>query len=164
IAATHQPLETLIAERRFREDLYFRLRVVEIVIPPLRDRAADIPLIAEHMLQRASKALGAPAVALAPDTLARLMDHAWPGNVRELENCLMRAVGVASGRVVRAEHLSMSSPGAASSAPVPSLEQLEREHVSRVLEITRGHKGRAAGMLGVSRPRLTRLIEKYGLE
>jgi DNA-binding NtrC family response regulator len=164
IAATHQPLETLIAERRFREDLYFRLRVVEIVIPPLRDRVADIPLIAEHMLQRASKALGAPPVALAPDALARLMEHAWPGNVRELENCLMRAVVVASGRVVRGEHLSMSSPGAAASAPVPSLDQLERDHVSHVLEITRGHKGRAASLLGVSRPRLTRLIEKYGLE
>src|SRR5262249_16767823 len=126
--------------------------------------ASDIPLIAEHMLQRASKALGVPLVALAPDALARLMEHRWPGNVRELENCLMRAVVVASGRVVRAEHLSMSSPGATANAPLPSLEQLERDHVSRVLEITRGHKGRAASMLGVSRPRLTRLIEKYGLE
>jgi transcriptional regulator with GAF, ATPase, and Fis domain len=164
IAATHQPLETLIAERRFREDLYYRLRVLEIVIPPLRDRAADIPLIAEHMLQRASRALGVPPVTLAPDALARLMEHPWPGNVRELENCLMRAVVVASGRVVRAEHLSMSSPGTAVSAPVPSLEQLEREHVARVLEIAGGHKGRAAGLLGVSRPRLARLIEKYGLE
>jgi len=164
IAATHQPLETLITERRFREDLYYRLRVVEIVIPPLRDRAADIPLLAEHMLQRASKALGVPPVVLAPDALARLMEHPWPGNVRELENCLMRSVVVASGRVVRAEHLSMSSPGAAASRPVLSLEQLEREHVTRVLEIARGHKGRAAGLLGVSRPRLARLIEKYGLE
>jgi DNA-binding NtrC family response regulator len=164
IAATHQPLETLIAERRFREDLYYRLRVVEIVIPPLRERAADIPLLAEHMLQRASKTLGVPPVVLAPDALARLMEHPWPGNVRELENCLMRAVVVASGRVVRGEHLSMSSPGAAATTPVPSLEELERAHVTRVLEIARGHKGRAAGLLGVSRPRLARLIEKYGLE
>ena len=164
IAATHQPLETLIAERRFREDLYYRLRVVEIVIPPLRERAADVPLLAEHMLQRASKALGVPPVVLAPDAVARLMEHPWPGNVRELENCLMRAVVVASGRVVRGEHLSMSSPGAAATTPVPSLEELERAHVTRVLEIARGHKGRAAGLLGVSRPRLARLIEKYGLE
>jgi DNA-binding NtrC family response regulator len=76
----------------------------------------------------------------------------------------MRSVVVASGRVVRGEHLSMSSPGVTPTAPVPSLEQLERAHVSRVLDLTRGHKGRAASLLGVSRPRLARLIEKYGLE
>ena len=164
VAATHQPLETLIAERRFREDLYYRLRVVEITIPPLRERASDIPMLAEHMLRRAATSLRSPAAVLAPDALARLMEHRWPGNVRELENCLMRAVVVASGGVVRAEHLSMSSPGVESSEPVPTLEDLERIHVTRVLEISRGHKGRAATLLGVSRPRLTRLMEKYGLQ
>ena len=164
VAATHQPLETLIAERRFREDLYYRLRVVEISIPPLRERATDIPLLAEHMLRRAAKALGTAPATLAPDALARLMEHSWPGNVRELENCLMRAVVVASGHVVRAEHLSMASPSAATNESVPTLEDLERVHVTRVLEIARGHKGRAATLLGVSRPRLTRLMEKYGLE
>jgi len=164
IAATHQPLESLIAERRFREDLYYRLRVVEVAIPPLRERRADIPLLAEHMLRRASASLGVPTAVLAPEALARLMEHQWPGNVRELENCLMRAVVVASGRVVRAEHLSMASPGAPQDAPVPSLADLERAHVIRVLEIARGHKGRAASLLGVSRPRLARLLDKYGLQ
>jgi DNA-binding NtrC family response regulator len=76
----------------------------------------------------------------------------------------MRAVVVASGHVVRAEHLSMASPSAATNESVPTLEDLERVHVTRVLEIARGHKGRAATLLGVSRPRLTRLMEKYGLE
>ena len=164
IAATHQPLEALIAERRFREDVYYRLRVVEIVIPPLRERATDIPLLAEHMLQRAAAALSTPAAVLSPDAVAKLMEHPWPGNVRELENCLMRAVVVAPGGVIRAEHLSMSSPSAAVDMRVPSLEDLERAHVTRVLELAQGHKGRAADLLGVSRPRLNRLIEKYGLQ
>jgi DNA-binding NtrC family response regulator len=163
IAATHQPLEDMVAERRFREDLYYRLRVVEITIPPLRDRRGDIALLAEHMLKRASATLERPPVVLAPEALERLLEHRWPGNVRELENCLMRAVVVASGGVVRPEHLSMSSPGHPSGSPVLSLVELEKMQVARVLEIAAGHKGRAADLLGVSRPRLNRLIEKYGL-
>ena len=164
VAATHQPLEAMIAERRFREDLYYRLRVVEILIPPLRERAADIPLLAEHMLRRAAAALATRPAMLASDGLARLMEHEWPGNVRELENCLMRAIVVASGGVIHAEHLSIASPGTARDERVASLEELERAHVTRVLEVAQGHKGRAADLLGVSRPRLNRLIEKYGLE
>lgn len=163
IAATHQDLEAMVAERRFREDLYYRLRVVEITIPPLRDRPADLPLLAEHMLMRASAALERPPMVLSPEALARICAHRWPGNVRELENCLMRAVVVASGGVVRPEHLSMSSPGHAAEAPVLSLVELEKMHIVRVIEIAGGHKGRAADMLGVTRPRLNRLIEKYGL-
>jgi DNA-binding NtrC family response regulator len=163
IAATHQPLEAMIGERRFREDLYYRLRVVEIVIPPLRDRPGDIPLLAEHVLQRASVALGVAPAILSPDAVQRLREHRWPGNVRELENCLMRAVVIASGGVIRTEHLSMSSPSTAGESRVASLEELERAHVANVLGIAQGHKGRAAELLGVSRPRLSRLIEKYGL-
>jgi transcriptional regulator with GAF, ATPase, and Fis domain len=164
IAATHQDLEAMIGERRFRQDLYYRLRVVEIVIPPLRERTADIPLLAEHMLQRAAASLGSAPAVLSPEASKRLMEHAWPGNVRELENCLMRAVVVASGGVIRPEHFSMSSPSVGRDARVTSLEDLERDHVTRVLEIAEGHKGRAADLLGVSRPRLNRLIEKYGLQ
>jgi len=164
IAATHQPLEDLVGERRFREDLYYRLRVVEIVIPPLRERPSDIPLLAAHILKRASQSLSAAPAVLAPDALQRLKGYAWPGNVRELENCLMRAVVIAAGGVVRAEHLSMSSPAAKTEGRIGSLEELEREHVRRVLQITDGHKGKASEILGVSRPRLSRLIEKYGLE
>jgi transcriptional regulator with GAF, ATPase, and Fis domain len=164
IAATHQNLEAMIGARRFREDLYYRLRVVEIVIPPLRERVSDIPLLATHMLQRAGSALGVTPAVLAPDALRRLMEHHWPGNVRELENCLMRAVVMATGGVIRPEHLSISSPSSHQDTAVPSLEDLEQAHVRRVLEMTDGHKGRAADLLGVSRPRLNRLIEKYGLE
>ena len=94
------------------------------------------------------------------------MEHTWPGNVRELENCLTRAVVLAAGNVVRAEHLSIASPSARvpASAAVRPLDEIEREQVTRALAVTGGHKTRAAEMLGVSRPRLNRLIEKYGLE
>ena len=163
IAATHQDLEGMIVDRRFREDLYYRLRVVEIVIPPLRERVADIPLLARHMIRRASSLLGTPEAVLSDDALDLLIRHQWPGNVRELENCVMRAVVIASGNVVRPEHISIASPRSASSGSLPSLEHLEREHVTRVLAATNGQKGRAAEILGVSRPRLNRLIEKYGI-
>ena len=164
IAATHQPLESMIAERRFREDLYYRLRVVEITLPPLRARLGDLPLLAKHILQRAALALGTEAAVLAPGALRRLAEHTWPGNVRELENCLMRAMVTAPGGVIHAEHISLSSPAARNIAAVTSLQELERAHVAEILRMVQGHKGRAAELLGVSRPRLNRMIEKYGLD
>jgi DNA-binding NtrC family response regulator len=163
VAATHQDLETLTVDRRFRQDLYYRLRVVEIVLPPLRERLSDLLLIAEHILARAANAMGTQPAVLSSAARARLLEHPWPGNVRELENCLMRALVVAVGGVIRPEHLSMSAPASGGGERVPSLNDLERQHVVRVLDIAHGHKGRAAEMLGVSRPRLNRLIEKYGL-
>ena len=165
IAATHQDLERMIAEHRFREDLYYRLRVVEIVIPPLRDRKSDIPLLTDHMIRRASAAIGAPLPVVAPEALTKLLDHHWPGNVRELEHCVTRAVVLASGKVVRPEHLSLSSPGAALPAgPIVPLDEVDRAHIARALAWTGGQKARAAELLGISRPRLNRLIEKFGLE
>jgi DNA-binding NtrC family response regulator len=163
IAATHQNLESMIGDRRFREDLYYRLRVVEIVIPPLRDRLSDLPLLAEHMVARAAESLGVPAPVLAAPALDRLLEHNWPGNVRELENCIKRAVVIASGSVIRPEHLSFT-PRAEERGKLSSLDDVERDQVVRVLAATGNHKGRAADILGVSRPRLRRLIEKYGLE
>jgi two-component system response regulator HydG len=163
VAATHQDLEEMVAERRFREDLYYRLRVVEIFIPPLRERRADVLLLAQHMVHRAALSLKAPEPVISEDAKQRLLEHEWPGNVRELENCIMRAVVIASGSVIRAEHLSLASPRREGPSRVRSLEELEREHVVRVLAVTEGHKTRAAELLGVSRPRLNRLMEKYGL-
>jgi two-component system response regulator HydG len=164
IAATHQNLESMIGERRFREDLYYRLRVVEIVIPPLRDRLSDLPLLTDHLVARAAESLGMAAPVLSPAALDRLLEHTWPGNVRELENCIKRAVVVASGSVIRAEHLSFRVPRGDDRAKLSSLDEVEREQVVRVLAATDNHKGRAAEILGVSRPRLRRLIEKYDLE
>jgi DNA-binding NtrC family response regulator len=164
IAATHRDLEAMLDEGTFREDLYYRLRVVEIVLPPLRARRSDIPQLAEELIRRLAAASAAPGAVLSGEALARLMEYDWPGNVRELENCLARAVVVASGGVIRPEHLSMVSARKAQAAPIAALNEVERDHVRRVMEATGGHKARAAELLGVSRPRLNRLLEKYGLE
>ncbi len=164
IAATHRNIEELVAAGRFRDDLYYRLRVVEIVLPRLRDRPGDVPLLAEHMLHRAAASFGGVVPVLSREALDRLIAHDWPGNVRELENCLMRAVVVAAGQVIRPEHLTLASPRSGHGGPLSTLEQVERDQVVRVLAATEGHKTRAAEILGVSRPRLNRLIEKYGLE
>ena len=164
IAATHQDLESMIRNRRFREDLYYRLRVVEIAIPPLRERLSDLPLLADRLLARAAESLGVAVPVLAPAALNHLLQHSWPGNVRELENCIKRAVVIASGSVIRPEHLSFTTPRADEQGALSSLDDVEREQVIRVLAATGNHKGRAADILGVSRPRLRRLIEKYGLD
>jgi two-component system response regulator AtoC len=164
IAATHRDLEQMIEDGTFREDLYYRLRVVEIVLPPLRERRADIPFLAAELVRRsAAVAAGTPPV-LSGEAVATLMEHEWPGNVRELENCLARAVVVASGGVIRPEHLSISVAREPTKEAIASLTEIEKEHVRHVMDATGGHKARAAEILGVSRPRLNRLLEKYGLE
>jgi two-component system response regulator AtoC len=164
IAATHRNLEELVRDGDFREDLYYRLRVLEIVVPPLRDRISDIPLLAEHLIAKASGAMGRPPPVLSVEATDALLAHSWPGNVRELENCLTRAVVLGRGDVVRPEHLGLAAPPGSGPARLTTLEEVEREHVVGVLKATRGHKSRSAEILGVSRPRLDRLIEKYDLK
>ena len=163
VAATHRDLEAMVAAGRFREDLYYRLRVVEICVPPLRERLGDLPQLAEHLVQRVAEELHRPTPLLSPEALETLLAHEWPGNVRELENALTRAVVLATGGVIHLEHLGLG--GRAEVPPeLISLAEVEQRHVARVLEATGGHKARAAQILGVSRPRLNRLIEKYGLD
>jgi DNA-binding NtrC family response regulator len=164
VAATHRDLEKLVAAGQFREDLYYRLRVVEIRLPPLRERMGDVPLLAEHLLRKAAASTGGRPLHLASDTTECLMSHDWPGNVRELENTLTRAAVLATGDVIRPEHIETGATPAEGPPRLISLEELEREHVARVLEATGGHKSRTAEILGVSRPRLDRMIERYGLE
>ena len=165
IAATHRNLEELIEQKQFRADLYYRLRVVEIVIPPLRERPGDIPMLAQHLVQRASRRLGrASASVLSPDALQELLRRAWPGNVREMDNCLTRAVVLASGGVIHRELLESPAERTKSPAALGTLADIEREHVLRVLVATEGNKARAARILGVSRPRLDRLLWKHGIE
>jgi len=163
IAATHRDLEAMVAAGQVRADLYYRLRVVEIVVPPLRERAGDLPLLAATLVRRAAAAVGRPEPVLAADALAALARHAWPGNVRELENCLTRAVVVASGDVIRAEHLVLGGAAPEGPAKLGTLDDVEREHVLRVLAATRGHKARAAQILGISRPRLDRILARHDI-
>ncbi len=164
LAATHRDLEALVEEGEFREDLYYRLRVVEIEVPPLRERMEDVPALADHLARKASRAAGREPPRLSDEALEALLAHDWPGNVRELENCLTRAVVLATGDVVRPEHLGLSG-GPESTVPrLRSLEEVEREHVARTLEATGGNRTRAAEILAISRPRLRRMIDKYGLD
>jgi two-component system, NtrC family, response regulator AtoC len=167
LAATHRDLEGLVAAGEFRADLYYRLVVVEIAIPPLRERLSDLPFLADHLLERTARASGYPRPVLGPGALERLQSHDWPGNVRELENCLKRAVVVAAGSVIRAEHLplgmAMERP-AGRLAGADALDDMEREHVSRVFSANRGHKSRTAEILGISRPKLDRLLRKHGIQ
>jgi DNA-binding NtrC family response regulator len=164
IAATHRNLEAMIGEGRFREDLYYRLRVVEVTVPPLRERLADLPVLAEHLVRRAAETLHQPLPVVSQEALDAMMRHRWPGNVRELENCLTRAVVLATGDVIRPDHLAIGPTPPTSPAHLASLDEIERRHVAEVLTATGGHKAQAAEILGVSRPRLNRLIEKYSLE
>jgi DNA-binding NtrC family response regulator len=154
----------MIGSGRFREDLYYRLRVVEVTVPPLRDRLEDLPVLAEHLVRKTSEQLHREAPILSEEALDAMARHPWPGNVRELENCLIRAVVLATGNVIRKDHLGLATVPPESPAHLGSLEEMEKEHVARVLEATGGHKARAAEILRVSRPRLNRLMEKYGLE
>jgi len=163
IAATHRDLEKLVSAGQFREDLYYRLRVVEIRVPPLRERMGDVPLLAEHLLERAALATGGRSLLLARESREILLTHDWPGNVRELENTLTRAAVLATGDVIRPEHIEVGAAPESEPARMVTLEEMEREHVARVLEATGGHKSRTAEILGISRPRLDRMIERYGL-
>ncbi|MDQ3227897.1 MAG: sigma-54 dependent transcriptional regulator [Chloroflexota bacterium] len=164
IAATHRDLEEMVSRGEFRADLYYRLRVIEISVPPLRDRAADIEQLAEHLVRRASASTGKPTPLISRDAIDALKRHQWPGNVRELENCLTRATLLASGEVIRAEHVQIGPAFDDNAVPLVTLESLEKTHVERVLASTGGHKTRAAQILGISRPRLDRVLKKHGLD
>jgi two-component system response regulator AtoC len=163
IAATHRDLENMVRASRFREDLYYRLRVVEIVLPPLRDRPEDLPVLARHLVHKASTKLHRSEPTLPDSTVEVLLRHDWPGNVRELENCLTRAIALATGGVIRPEHLGIGAEPGASLRPFRTLEETERDEVRRVLAATGGNKTRTAQILGISKPRLYRLIEKHQL-
>jgi DNA-binding NtrC family response regulator len=162
LAATHRDLEAGVEDGTFRKDLYYRLRVVELRLPPLRERTEDIPLLAGHLLALASESAGRTPPRISSEAMERLQSHAWPGNVRELENCLARAAVMATGDVIRPEHLALA-PGGAPASPdrvFSTLDEMEYEHVTRVLEATGGNKSRAAEILGISRPRLRRILER----
>ena len=164
IAATHRNLEQMATAGTFREDLYYRLRVVELTVPALRDRASDIPLLVQHFVAAASSRLSERVPVVSDDALEAIRSYNWPGNVRELENCLRRGVVLARGGVIRSEHLGLTPVSSSAASELKTLAELEREHVARVLVATGGHKARAAQILGVSRPRLNRLMHEYGLE
>src|SRR5690606_3300978 len=150
IAATHQPIEKLIEEGRFREDLYFRLQVVEIEVPPLRARPDDIELIAQALLGRIRGETHRDVRRSSDAAVARLRAHDWPGNVRELENALMRAAIMARGTVIGPDHLILGDDVAVSAGGVDlTLGSALRRHVRMVLEGADGDERVAADQLGI---------------
>ncbi len=167
LAATNRPLEDMVKERTFREDLFFRLNVFPIVLPPLRERPGDVPRLAAHVLRRH----GAAPEKLTAEAARALEGYAFPGNVRELENTLERAMILAGADPIEPVHLSFARPEArVAQSWVPeipedglSLEALERELILKALERAAGNKSRAARLLGLTRRTLYSRMEKHGL-
>ncbi len=167
IAATNRNLEDEIAGGRMRDDLYYRLNIVHLHLPPLRERPVDIPALAEHLLKRLSDRYQLESAELAPETLAALTEYRWPGNIRELENVLARALALRSGRVLSLKDLPphvVKAAHAAGATPEPpatsTLEEVERRHILQVLERTGGNKLKAAEILGIDRSTLHRRLKQ----
>ena len=169
VAATHRDLEALVAEGRFRHDLYYRLNVITIRVPALRERMEDlVPLIA-HFLEKHGRRLGRSGCALSPEAMEALRRHHWPGNARELENAIERALVLGRDDVLWVEDLPETVRARAMSlAPVPGgpprpLSEVEREHILHTLHEVRGNKAAAARLLGLDRKTLYRKLELYGI-
>jgi two-component system response regulator AtoC len=168
IAATNKNLEELIKVGKFRKDLYYRLKVISIKVPPLRERMQDIPPLVQYLLNKISTNLHKNIIGVSPKVMDVLMNYPWPGNIRELENVLTRAVVLTRGNVLLEESLSLL-PLAQQPTPAPprsiiaSLSEIEKIHIQNILGHTGGHKGKACQILGISRPALDRKIKKYHL-
>ncbi|MFO0092837.1 MAG: sigma-54-dependent transcriptional regulator [Gemmatimonadaceae bacterium] len=169
LAATNRDLEDEIKRGSFRADLFYRLNVIAVHLPPLRQRAEDIPLLAESFLARSAQLRGEQPKEMADETLDAMMAYAWPGNVRELENALERAAILSNGDTLRADALPervtarRAEPLVSERAPVtPTLEAIERAYIQWVLQNEGGNKSRAADMLGIDPSTLYRKLARYG--
>jgi len=166
VAATNRDLQQAIEHGSFRHDLYYRLQVFTIQLPPLRERQADILLLAEAFLQDISQAMRRPLVALTQEATEALLSHTWPGNVRELRNALERAAIVCEGGAITAAQLSLAAPRRTpqfDEAEV-NLDAIQRRTIARVLDQVRGNKSQAAKRLGLTRSQLYERLRKYNLE
>jgi two-component system, NtrC family, response regulator AtoC len=153
VTATNQNLPALIAQKRFRQDLYFRLAVIPIELPPLRERADDIPLLVRHFVAQCAARLGKPVATIAPDALAWLRQQRWPGNVRQLESVVERVVTLAGGDEITLSEISAQLPATTTAwdtGVTPTLAELEDDYIRRVLAQVKGNKRAAARILGVS--------------
>ena len=166
IASTSRDLDEEVHAGRFRAELRTRLDVLSIVVPPLRNRPADIDALAEHFLQDAARRLGRPVQRLAPEARSLLLRYGWPGNVRQLKNVIERSAVLATGEVIRAQDLpeALRGPEAApaGASPIVPLAEVERAHIQRVLEHCGGNKKAAAEILGIDRSTLYAKLRLYG--
>jgi DNA-binding NtrC family response regulator len=169
VAATNRDLEAMVRRGAFREDLFWRLDVLRVKLPELRERADDIPALAEHLLSEIAREQGAPALGFTDAALEALRRHPWPGNVRELRNVLERALLAARGRRVDAGDLPASVRAGAPAAAVPAatgpltLAEVERDHIAKVLSLFDWNRSAAAKALGIDRRTLFSKIQRYGL-
>jgi transcriptional regulator with PAS, ATPase and Fis domain len=164
IAASNRDLSDAVARRAFREDLFYRLQVFDIRIPPLRDRAADIPLFVDVFLEDIYRAMGRRNSGVTPEALDVLAGHSWPGNVRELRNVLERAAILCDGGPITPRHFSLNAARSTSAPRTTDLRAAERCTIERVLRETDGNKAKAARRLGLSRTQLYVRLRKYELD
>jgi two-component system NtrC family response regulator len=170
IAATNRDLRALVTEGRFQEDLYYRLNVIPIELPPLRERREDVPLLVEHFVRKHVQRVGKPVEGVARGALAVLEAYDWPGNVRELENAIERAVVLANRPVIEEGDVSLMGAGTAPLSGLPSpklhanVEWAERESVKRALRQASGVKKDAAEILGISQRALSYYLAKYQID
>jgi len=167
VAATNRDLKAAIVQGIFREDLYWRLNVISIHVPPLRERKEDIPQIVANLVDRYNERMGKTVRGFSTGSMDLLFSHHWPGNVRELENAVERAIVLAKGEVINPEdlpaELRSQDAGATDGVRGANLEQLERDHVRTILEKCEWNKYRAARMMGISRSTLYSKMKKHGL-
>lgn len=169
LAATNENLAELVRTGKFREDLFYRLNVVPLHLPPLRERKEDIPLLVEHFLQKYNRRAKKAIKAITPQAMKALLDYDWPGNIRELENAIERAVVLARGDTISLEDLIThgisgrvaSEPGWMS--PRRTLAEVEKEYITAVLRDQRGNRSAAAQILGIDRKTLWAKVKKYGI-
>jgi DNA-binding NtrC family response regulator len=164
IAATHHDLAAAVREGHFRDDLYYRLNVINIQLPPLRERREDVPLLAQEFLERLGPELGRNVTEISEDALRLLVDHSWPGNVRELLNALERAMVTCKTRTLTADDLAFLGGGPPSSAELPAgltLQDLERQYIATTLHRKEGNVKAAAAALGIDRSTLYEKIKRY---
>ncbi|MBI4539249.1 MAG: sigma-54-dependent Fis family transcriptional regulator [Gemmatimonadetes bacterium] len=180
IAGTNEPLEDAVADGRFRDDLFYRLNVFRLVLPPLRAREGDMEILAQHFLTQVAQEQGIEPKRIAPEAMAILRAHPWPGNVRELKNVIERAAILSEGDEIREEHIRVQDrrplPPHVPDLPAAgageihvlergrSLAEIEREAIALTLRFTRGNRSAAARILGISRPTLLRKLRRYGIE
>ncbi len=180
VAATHKRLEDEVNLGTFRKDLFYRLNVIRMELPPLRERTEDIPLLATHFLERYRSTRATPVTEIDTDAMQALLQHDWPGNIRELENAIKSAIAFADGPIIRRDDLPETlSPRSARRSQgctlididrqLPSLTddligQVEREYFVRLLSEYRGNVARCARHSGLSRRSVTQKLQKYGLE
>ena len=169
ITATNRDLEKMVREGRFRDDLYYRLNVFPLVLPPLRERLEDLPVLADFFLKKYGEKNRRGTITLAPGALQAFRGYSWPGNIRELENVIERGVIVCQGNVLTREDLpaALQARGewqAAGGEGEPGLPELERQLISRTLERVAGQRRQAAEILGISLDELNLKIRSYGLE